>query len=345
MLDRITEYHRALSRPEDWAIATVVSVAGSSPAPVGTSMAVSRNLEIIGSLSGGCVESTTASLAQQTLEDESAALETFGPDGGRLGEVPLTCGGQIRVLIQPLGTLTGPARDQALVLTRTDPHDAAEFRREVTVGNERLAVHEYRETAPRLLLFGVQDYSMHLAQMAVAAGWRTILVDHRPAFASADRVPAGAELIVDDPASAAARLLAKPDAGWTAACVMTHHPDLDVPVLDTALLTSGRVDFLGALGSRNSQTRRRAALTGLGHPAERIARIHGPLGLDIGGASPAESAVSVLAQLIAARSSGMNGPSGGRPQTGTPLSLSTGPINYARARVSSILQPAGSVVS
>ncbi|WP_191089907.1 XdhC family protein [Nesterenkonia ebinurensis] len=332
MLDRITQYRHALTQPQHWAVATVVSVSGPSPAPVGTSMAVSTELEIIGSLSGGCVESTVASLAQQCIEQGGTQLESFGPDGGLLGEVPLTCGGQIQVLIQPLNTLSQQEHDDALAASRLNRHLSARLNREIAVAGQQFTVTEHREAAPRLLLFGVQDYSVQLAKLALVSGWQVVLVEHRPAFAAADRIPAGTQLVVDDPASAAARLITDQQAGWTAACVMTHHPDLDVPVLDTLLRAQRQPEFIGALGSRNAQARRRTALSQRGHSAELIAAVRGPLGLDIAAGSPAESAASVLAELIAAKNGAVSA------SAGQSLSGTAGPVNYTRPRVQSIMQ-------
>lgn len=363
MLDRIRQYSRCLAQPERWAVATVVSTAGSSPVPVGTSMAVSADLELIGSLSGGCVESTTASLAQQCIESGQPVLESFGPGEGLLGEVPLTCGGEIQVLIQPLATLK--EHDDARTLAATDSHLAARLTRVVELEAQQLVIDETREAAPRLLLFGVQDYSVHLAAIAVDSGWQVELVDHRPAFATAERTPSGARLSVEDPAAAAERLAAEPDTGWTAACVMTHHPDLDVPVLDALLRAESGPEFLGALGSRAAQQRRRTQLSSLGHLPGEIERIQGPLGLDIAASTPAESAVSVFAQLISARNSagatslkntGLSGTAeAGDPDQrsgsdghsssdghslGAPLNDSDRPIHHSRPRVVSIMRPA-----
>ncbi|WP_120003717.1 XdhC family protein [Nesterenkonia muleiensis] len=342
MLDRIRQYRRCFEEPRRWAVATVVSTAGSSPAPVGTSMAVSADLQIIGSLSGGCVESTTASLAQQCLETGRPRLESFGPGGGLLGEVPLTCGGEIQVLIQPLAHMK--EYDDARALAAGQAEEPAELTRRVELDSECLIVTESREPAPRLLLFGVQDYAVHLARIALSVGWQVELVDHRPAFGCADRVPEGAHMSLEDPASAASRLAARTDAGWTAACVMTHHPDLDVPVLDALLRAETTVDFMGALGSRASQQRRRAELRQRGHQPAALELIHGPLGLDIAASTPAESAVSVFSQLISARNTDH------MSSIGVPLSRGTGPIHHSRPRQSSILRrlpvsPAGTVQS
>lgn len=331
MLDRITDYRSCLNQPERWAVATVVEVSGSSPVPVGTSMAVSAELEVIGSLSGGCLESTTAALAQRSIADGAPRVERFGPDGGLLGEVSLTCGGEIRVLIQPLANLR--ELDDATRLAHRDPHHPAQLTRSISLGAGPSVVVEHRAAAPRLLLFGIQDYSLHCAELALSAGWQVQLIDHRPAFASAHRIPEGAHLRVDHPSDTAAELLTHP-ASWTAACVMTHLPELDVPVLDTLLRADPGPDFVGALGSRQAQARRRAELCARGHAPASLNRIRGPLGLDIAAASPVESAVSIFAELIMAKNNAEH------THTAVPLSRATGPVNRTRAREASIMRPA-----
>ncbi|GAA1802136.1 XdhC family protein [Nesterenkonia flava] len=355
MLDRLAAYARCLDDPERWAVATIVGISGSSPSPVGTSMAVSEDLEIIGSLSGGCVEAAVAARCQQALEDGASFLDVFGPDGKRLGEIALTCGGRIEVLIQPLPVLAegiegGLPRLRQLARTAADRRrPELRWRRTAhTLGEQdmpdgawlqeipqpqRLVIEESLPPVPRLILSGVHDVSVHLAQLALGAGWRVDMVDIRPAFATPARVPEGVELSVGHPETVVTELLNEPAASWTAAVVMTHHPDLDVPVLHAGLSTpSDRLHLLGAMGSRRAQARRDAALAELGHTAEDRARIVSPLGLDLAAATPAETAVSMFAELIATKNAPTRtgepeatAPGAGEP--GTPLRLLTGPIS------------------
>ncbi|GAA1135819.1 XdhC family protein [Nesterenkonia lutea] len=355
MLDRITSYQACLDAPKRWAVATIVSVRGSSPSPVGTSMAISADFEIIGSLSGGCVESSVAASAQDAISAGTIRRESFGPDGTPFGQaglgVALTCGGEIEVLIQPLVTADlEPLRELA---TRDSRAPAQLTRRLTDDSGTRLLVHEQRDAAPRLILSGVHDFSVHLAQLALQAGWRVHMVEIRPAFGTGARIPAGADLNLGHPASIIRELLEGPVSSWTGVVVMTHHPDLDVPVLDCALtwadsesqldLTGqapqqvqraspdddGAGRFIGAMGSRTSAARRDAALRSLGHSAAARARVVSPLGLDLGAETPAEAAVSMFAQLIAAKNASA---------TAAPLARSRGPINAARPRSLSIIR-------
>lgn len=338
MLDRITSYRSCLEDPEHWAIATIVSVHGSSPSPVGTSMAVSADLEIIGSLSGGCVESSVAASAQDAIAAGTISRESFGPDGTPFGEaglgIALTCGGEIEVLIQPLVTAE---LETLRELASSDPHLPAELDRTVTDhAGTRLHVHEQRAGAPRLILSGVHDFSVQLAQLALQIGWNVHLVEIRPAFGTAARVPAGAQLHLGHPGTVIAELLEDQSAAWTGVVVMTHHPDLDVPVLDAALSWTKQAKdaddgatrcFIGAMGSHTSAARREAALRAMGHGEAARNRVVSPLGLDLGAETPAEAAISMLAELLAAKNA---------QASVQPLSLRNGPINASRPRSISI---------
>ncbi|MBE1514493.1 XdhC family protein [Nesterenkonia halotolerans] len=340
MLDRITSYSSCLEDPEHWAIATIVSVHGSSPSPVGTSMAVSTDLEIIGSLSGGCVESSVAASAQDAIAAGTISRESFGPDGTPFGQaglgIALTCGGEIEVLIQPLVTAELKTLRE---LASRDPHLPAELTRTVTDhAGARLHVHEQRAGAPRLILSGVHDFSVQLAQLALQIGWNVHLVEIRPAFGTAARVPAGAQLHVGHPGTVIAELLEDQSAAWTGVVVMTHHPDLDVPVLHAALSRTIRTEradddaarcFIGAMGSRSSAARRDAALLAMGHGEAARKRVISPLGLDLGAETPAEAAVSMLAELLAAKNA---------QTSAQPLHLRDGPINASRPRSISIFR-------
>ncbi|WP_218220629.1 XdhC family protein [Nesterenkonia sp. Act20] len=343
MLDRITSYSSCLDDPEHWAIATIVSVHGSSPSPVGTSMAVSADLEIIGSLSGGCVESSVAASAQDAIAAGTVRREAFGPDGTPFGQaglgIALTCGGEIEVLIQPLVTAE---LDTLRELAERDPHVPAELTRMVTDhAGTRLVIREQRAGSPRLILSGVHDFSTQLAQLALQIGWNVHLVEIRPAFGTPERVPTGAQLHLGHPGTIIAELLQDEAAAWTGVVVMTHHPDLDVPVLDAALSLANRADwvndadddaarcFIGAMGSRTSAARRDAALRAMGHSEAARERVVSPLGLDLGAETPGEAAVSMLAELLAAKNS---------QTSAQPLSLSEGPINASRPRSISIIR-------
>lgn len=147
----------------------------------------------------------------------------------------------------------------------------------------------------RLLVVGAVHIAQALAPMAQAAGFAVTIIDPRRAFATADRFP-GVTLREDWPDEAMAEL--KPDSR-SAIVTLTHDPKLDDPALDAALRSNAF--YVGALGSTRTHAKRVARLKEAGHPDAAIARIHAPVGLDIGAVTAPEIAVSILAELVAAR--------------------------------------------
>ena len=149
---------------------------------------------------------------------------------------------------------------------------------------------------PRLLIYGAVDTAEALCALARPLGWRTIVGDGRAAFATRERIPSAHELVVGWPDEVLAQV--HPDYA-TAIVVLTHDDKFDVPLLKAALETDAF--YVGALGSRRNQARRRERLEAEGVPPERLDRIHGPAGLDVGAATPAETALSILAEIVAVR--------------------------------------------
>ena len=147
----------------------------------------------------------------------------------------------------------------------------------------------------RLVVVGAVHIAQQLVPLAAAAGYDVTVVDPRRAWASSERFPQVA-LVTDWPDEALKSLA--PD-HRTAVVTLTHDPKLDDPALAAALASPAF--YIGALGSRRTQARRLERLRDLGLDAAALARVHGPVGLDIGAKSPAEIAVSILAQIIQVR--------------------------------------------
>ena len=156
---------------------------------------------------------------------------------------------------------------------------------------------------PRLLVYGAVDTADALCASAKALGWHTIVADARGKFATRERIPSADELIVAWPEDTLAQV--QPDHA-TAIVVLTHDDKFDVPLLVGAL--SGEAFYIGALGSRRNQERRRERLLEAGVDESALQRISGPAGLDIGAHSPAETAVSILAEIMAVRAGRDGGP-------------------------------------
>jgi xanthine dehydrogenase accessory factor len=174
----------------------------------------------------------------------------------------------------------------------------------VELGGSRVFAEIYAPP-PRLLVYGAVDTAESLAKLARQLGWEAIVADARPKFATAERIPSASEIIVAWPEETIEQV--GPDHA-TAVVVLTHDDKFDVPALKAALATEAF--YVGALGSRRNQERRRERLLEAGVDESELERISGPCGLDLGAESQPETAVSILAEIIAVR----NGRDGGKLQ-------------------------------
>jgi xanthine dehydrogenase accessory factor len=156
---------------------------------------------------------------------------------------------------------------------------------------------------PRLLVYGAIDTAEALCRLASLLGWRTIVADARARFATRERIPSADELLVAWPEEAIEQV--QPDLG-TAIVVLTHDDKFDLPMLTAALASDAF--YVGALGSRRNQERRLALLRDAGLSTAELERISGPCGLDVGAESPAETALSMLAEILASRAGRSGGP-------------------------------------
>ena len=276
---------RWLDAGDDVALAVVVATRRSAPRPVGSALAVSSGGELVGSVSGGCVESEVAEEARETLAGGEARLRTYGITDEQALEVGLPCGGEIDVFV---------ARAERDLLARAVEalDTGAVVEPELVDGRLRLAVRP----PPRLLVFGAVELAEALCRGARLLGWRTIVADPRARLATGERVPSADELLVEWPEDALERV--GPDEE-TAVVVLSHQDRFDVPALAGALRSSAC--YVGALGSRRTQARRREQLADLGLAADVLDRIHGPVGLDLGAQTTAEIALAILAEIVATR--------------------------------------------
>jgi xanthine dehydrogenase accessory factor len=158
--------------------------------------------------------------------------------------------------------------------------------------------------APRLIVFGAVDYAAALCRLARAAGWRAFVCDPRSQFATPQRFPDAEEVVVAWPDEAFARLGGIDRATYIA--VLTHDPKLDDAALSIALRSDA--PYVGAMGSRRAQAQRRERLLAAGIEEELLERVAAPIGLDLGAVSPEETALSIMAEVVAVR----NGREGGR---------------------------------
>jgi xanthine dehydrogenase accessory factor len=321
----LPELERWRSRGDRIALATVVATRRSAPRPVGSKLIVSETGELAGSVSGGCVESEVVEAARGVLAGGEPQLLTFGISDDLALSVGLPCGGEIDVWVdepdpQLLGELADVARNERRAVFFVDVEDGSQ--RLVLDGDNDVAdelirsghskvveLHGRRLFAdvfgppPRLFVYGAVDTADALCVAAKAIGWRTIVADARGRFATRERLPHADEILVAWPEEALAQV--GPD-HTTAIVVLTHDDKFDLPLLVGALATNAY--YIGGLGSRRNQERRRERLLEAGVDEAELERISGPAGLDIGAHTPAETAVSMLAEIMAVRA----GRDGGR---------------------------------
>jgi xanthine dehydrogenase accessory factor len=294
------------------ALATVVATRRSAPRPLGSKLAISESGELAGSVSGGCVESDVAVNALEVLKTGEPKLLSYGIPDEDAWEVGLPCGGEIDVFLERFeGELADPDTPQ-VVFTVVDGDRAGErwvsqdgevTRTQLLERDGEQVFAEVLGPPPRLLVFGAVDLAEELCRAAKGIGWRTLVTDARARFATAERVPSADELVVAWPEEALERFA--PDER-TAVVVLTHEDRWDVPALAGALGTPAF--YVGALGSRRTQERRREQLLEAGVSEDQLERLCGPAGLDLGAGTPAETALSILAEMLAVRA----GRDGGR---------------------------------
>jgi len=346
------------------AAATVVRVLKSAPRQPGAVMAVNDLGEVIGSVSGGCVESALYEEAQQVLQTGRPAFLHYGIADDQAFAVGLTCGGTIEVFVEridwaeqllphlahalrterpvalvtaiggdpmgakllvsaedAMGSTGSPGLDQAVVAEARAMLRQGQtgIRRYGPQGQQRqdhvaLFIESFAPP-PRMYVFGAIDFAAATVRIGKFLGYRVTLCDARPVFATRSRFPEADEVVVKWPHEFLAEAAVGPR---DAICVLTHDSKFDIPVLIEALKTPA--GFIGALGSRATCERREAELLEAGVSPRELDRICAPVGLDIGGRTPEETAVSIAAELIALK----NGRAGGR------LGRSTGQIHSDR---------------
>jgi xanthine dehydrogenase accessory factor len=215
-----------------------------------------------------------------------------------------------KLLVRPDGTAEGSLGDGGL-------DGAARAAAEELMWGERSELREHdgvslfvdvTAPAPRLIIFGAIDYSAALCELARAAGWRPYVCDPRSAFATKQRFPAAEQVVVEWPREALERL--RIDRA-TYIAVLTHDPKLDDAALTIALRSEAA--YVGAMGSRRAQADRRERLLQAGLGEDELSRLAAPIGLDLGATSPEETALSILAEVVAVR----NGRAGGRLEQAT----------------------------
>ena len=325
------DIYRWLARGDRVALATVVATRRSAPRPIGAKLAISAGGELAGSVSGGCVENEVYEIAREVLVDGPPRLLSYGISDDLALSVGLPCGGEIDVFVEEvrsplierrlqvvesgeraimLTVLEGPDAGAGVLVTEDGervgdaPQEVAEQAPQlIRDGRSRIVETAGRKVfadvygpPPRLLIYGAVDTAEALSRAAREIGWQPIVADARARFATSERLPSAQEIVVAWPEEALAQV--QPDHA-TAVVILTHDDKFDVPMIIGALETDAF--YIGALGSRRNQERRRQRLLEAGVDEAAIDRVSGPCGLDIGAQTPAETALSILAEILAVR--------------------------------------------
>lgn len=292
-------------------LATVVDTWGSAPRRVGAQLVIAGDGEMQGSVSGGCVEAAVVLEATEALEMGEQRLLEYGVSDGDAFAVGLACGGTIRVLVEPVGAVLPEAVLRDLVAARAARKPTA-YEVRLSTGVRALTDERYSERFAmdrsgfeeegdlfvaihnpplRLIVVGAVHVAQALVPMARVAGYDPVIIDPRAAFGSDARFP-GERLVAEWPDEALEQVGVDTR---TAVVLLTHDPKLDDPALHIAL--HSKCFYIGALGSKRTHAARVARLGEAGFSEAEIARIHGPIGLDIGASGPPEIAVSILAEM------------------------------------------------
>jgi xanthine dehydrogenase accessory factor len=340
MRDILSDLDKWRNASHSIALATVIQTWGSSPRRAGARMALTPGGNITGSVSGGCVEGAVYETGVEVLKSNRPQLLHFGVADETAWEVGLACGGSIDVFVKPLdeeffqalravlveekpavlltvvrgpdellgremlveenGSVTGSLGDDL------DPQGIELARETLTQGeSRRVMLSEEIEIfleailpPPTLIAVGGVHITIALMALAKTLGYRTVVIDPRSAFGNQERFPNVDRLIQRWPDEAFQEI---PPTRSTAVAMLTHDPKLDDPALKIALPSPAF--YVGALGSKTTQAKRRQRLLEDGMTEEQLDRLHGPIGLDIGAGTPEEIAMSIMAEIVAARNS------------------------------------------
>jgi len=269
------------ARGERVALATVIRTGGHAPREVGSSLAMLSDGSFAGSVSGGCIESSVIQTALEVLLTGTTQLLSFGEDLASIWEVGLSCGGGVDVLIYEAPRDMGE-RDKTVALSID--YEGSTYHIPVLDGSRR----------PQLICVGGVHIAYELIKLAKNLDYTTVVIDPRKMFLTKERFPHADTLIGLWPQEAFENIIIDEN---TAICVLTHDPKIDVPALVGAL--ESEAFYIGSLGSSSTQTKRYQALCQEGVDPLAVKRVHGPIGLNLGGRAPEEIALSIMAQITA----------------------------------------------
>lgn len=266
-----------------FAVATLVAVRDASPAPIGTSLVVEADGSFFGNVGAGCHEGELVEAACAAQRDGCSRTLTFGLTDELLDGS--ACGASLTAVVWVPGAQFAGAASQI-----GDGCNVVTFE----CGGYTVSVPPKR----KLIVVGATDLAGALAHAASGSDFRIVAIDPRPAFATRERLPDADEILVEWPQDVLPQLLEDADA----LVVLAHDAKIDLPALRCAL--DSPIPYIGALGSRRSQSARREALAAIGYDEAALARVHGPVGLDLGAVTSGQIACSILAEILSVLNAG-----------------------------------------
>ncbi|KAA3647755.1 MAG: XdhC/CoxI family protein [Chloroflexi bacterium] len=340
MRELLPDIDRWLAEGKSLALATVTQTWNSAPRKVGAQMVVAQDSQISGSVSGGCVEGAVAESALEVIASGVPKRLHFGVADETAWDVGLACGGEIDIFVQPLDTsfyefvratlnsespvvmgtivegddailgnswaFNGKTRESfgsapPGVFAQLESGLATELPQLVEITQEGQSAHLFVNPippSPTLIIIGGVHIAIALSKLASPLGYRVIIIDPRRAFGTEERFPEAHQVIQSWPDEALENIELNSS---TAVATLTHDPKIDDPALIKVL--NSPAFYIGALGSRKTQAKRRQRLLDAGVEEQFIDRIHGPIGLDIGATTPEEIALSIMAEIVAIQQS------------------------------------------
>lgn len=303
-LDKWHQEHRQI------AIATVIKTWGSSPRREGAIMVITDNMQMMGSVSAGCVESAVVEEAQNVIQHQHPKKVHYGVSDELALDVGLACGGEISIYIQPYPLLLHQQMAKMIEDKNTIIWESTEtettFEQKVFADVSLNSIIRLEQSSDKtvltqkiappltLIIIGGNHIAVALSKLTKIMGYHIILIDPRTAFATVDRFPDADEIIPRYPRTAFKHLKITSS---TALAVLAHDPKIDDVALKIGLQSSAF--YIGALGGRKSQEQRRDRLHEMGLSMQIINRLHAPIGLDIGAETPEQIALSILAEIVA----------------------------------------------
>ncbi len=287
-------------------LATVVRTWGSAPRPVGAMLVIRNDGHVVGSVSGGCVEDDLIERVKaHQMTGGAPEVVTYGVTAEQAARFGLPCGGTLQLVLEPVRQ-ESQLKELLEIIGR---HELVARTLEMKTGAVKLESGRWSDVLEfdgavlksihgprwRLLIIGAGQTSRFLAQFAQALDYQVTVCDPREEYADEWNVP-GVNLIRSYPDDAVLELNSDPH---LAVVAVTHDPKLDDAALTEALKSPSF--YVGALGSRKNNEKRRQRLAEFDLSADEIARLHGPVGLKIGSKTPAEIAIAIIAEMTAVR--------------------------------------------